>query len=313
MKYSLVIPVFNEEGNVANLHAEIVAAMDALPEEFLGGYEIIFADDGSSDKTVEILKGLSPVTVIELRKNFGQTAAMDAGIKHAVGDVIITLDGDGQNPPSEIVKLLEKMKADNLDIVSGWRKNRKDPFGKRFASRGANMLRGILVKDEIHDSGCSLKVYKRECFEGVDLLGEMHRFIPAVLKWSGFKVGEVEVSHRERTSGVTKYNWKRIVKGLIDMVAIWFWRKYARRPLHLFGGVGVIAGSAGVLIMLLSFIARIFFDYPLSTSIFPLIAMLLMIVGVQLFVSGLLADIAVRQYYRGPEHRPYSIKNVTIT
>ena len=313
MKYSLVIPVFNEEGNVANLHAEIVAAMNTLPEEFLGGYEIIFADDGSSDRTVEILKGLSPVTVIELRKNFGQTAAMDAGIKHAVGDIIITLDGDGQNPPSEIVKLLQKMKADNLDIVSGWRKDRKDPLGKRVASRGANMLRGILVKDEIHDSGCSLKAYKRECFEGVDLLGEMHRFIPAVLKWSGFRVGEVEVSHRERTSGVTKYNWKRIIKGLIDMVAIWFWRKYARRPLHLFGGLGVIAGGAGILIMLACFIARLFFSYSLSASIFPLIAILLMIVGVQLFVSGLLADIAVRQYYRGPEHRPYSIKNVTIT
>lgn len=301
----------NEEGNVAKLHTDIVSAMNALPQPYAGSYEIIFIDDGSSDNTVGILETLSPVTIIELRKNFGQTAAMDAGIKHAAGDVIITLDGDGQNPPKEIIKLLKTMDEGGYDIVSGWRKDRHDPLMKRFVSRGANMLRGVLVKDEIHDSGCSLKAYKRECFDGVDLLGEMHRFIPAVLKWSGFRVGETPVEHLPRTQGSTKYNWKRTVKGLIDMIAVWFWRKYARRPLHLFGALGLASIGAGTSIALFMLIARIFYAYSLSTSIFPLLSFLLIIIGVQFFISGLLADIAVRHYYRGPEHRPYSIRTIT--
>lgn len=307
MKYSIIVPVFNEEDNVAPLHAEIVETMEKLE----GGYEVIFIDDGSSDKTVENLHNLSPIVVVELRKNFGQTAAMDAGIKTAQGELLITLDGDGQNPPAEIPKLLKVMDEGGYDVVSGWRQKRKDPFFKRFVSRGANMLRSVFVKDQIQDSGCSLKVYKRECFEGVDLFGEMHRFIPAILNWSGFKIGEAAVEHRPRMHGSTKYNWRRVVKGFIDMLAVWFWRKFSGRPLHLFGGLGLFLILAGGALGFCLLVAKVFFAVPLGDSNLPLLAVLAVILGVQFFVSGILADIAIRNYYGGKK-MPYAIKKTTV-
>lgn len=293
MKYSVVVPVYNEEQNIPTLHGEIKTTMEAMGEQ----YEIIFIDDGSTDHTAQVIKTLSPVTFIQLRKNYGQTAAMDAGIKAATGEIIITMDGDGQNPPHEIPKLIQAMEETGKDIISGWRKNRKDTPMKKFTSRGANFLRGVLVKDDIHDSGCSLKAYRKECFEGVDLFGEMHRFIPAVLSWSGFSIGEVVVEHRPRVHGSTKYNWRRIVKGFIDMLAVWFWRKYSDRPLHLFGAGGLILiGLSGALMVYL-FIAKIFFKVHLTDSSLPLLAVLLIVLGVQFFVSGILADLAIRNYY----------------
>ncbi len=306
MKYSIIIPVYNEEENVPTLHKEIVETMSPLQQE----YEIIFIDDGSSDKTIQALQALTPVTIVELRKNFGQTAAMDAGIKQASGEIIITLDGDGQNPPSEIPKVLETMEQGNYDVVSGWRKNRKDPLLKRFVSRGANKLRDVFVKDKIHDSGCSLKAYKAYCFDNVDLFGEMHRFIPAVLAWSGFTIGEVVVEHRPRMHGQTKYNWKRIVKGFIDMISVWFWRKYANRPLHLFGSFGLLLmGISGVLFIYLV-VKRFVWHISISDSNVPLLAVLCIILGVNFFISGILGDITIRSYYRG-EHKPYSVKAIS--
>jgi len=305
MKYSIIVPVMNEEKNVIPLHTEIVATMDTLKEP----YEIIFVDDGSTDGTAAILQTLSPITVIRLRKNFGQTAAMDAGIKQSSGEIILTLDGDGQNPPSEIPKLLRVMEEGNYDVVSGWRRARKDTFFKKIISRGANLLRGFFVKDHIHDSGCSLKAYKRVCFDQVDLFGEMHRFIPAILSWSGFTVGEVEVKHRSRQFGNTKYNWRRIIKGLIDMMAIYFWRKYASRPLHLFGGFSaVLFFFSGILLCYLA-IKRLILAVPIAGSNLPLLAVLLTVIGIQFFVSGILADISIKNYYT-KERRPYSIASV---
>ena len=206
---SIVIPVYNEEGNVSDLHKEIKSVC------LLNGYiyEIIFVDDGSTDKTAEICKGLYPLKYIRMRKNFGQTSAMDAGIKAAQYDYIVTMDGDRQNDPADIPYMIKYLEDNNLDVVSGWRKNRKDSFLKCFTSRGANFLRHLIVKDGIHDSGCSLKVYRRECFDGVNLYGEQHRFIPAILKIKGFTIGEVVVNHRPRTSGKTKYNGKELLKG----------------------------------------------------------------------------------------------------
>lgn len=305
MKYSIVVPVYNEEENVRQLHSDIVAAMNAIGESF----EVIFIDDGSSDGTVASLHALSPIVVVELRKNFGQTAAMDAGIKTAQGEWIITLDGDGQNPPSEIPKLLEKQREGGYDVVSGWRKNRRDPFLKRFVSRGANLLRSVFVKDQIHDSGCSLKLYRRSCFDTVDLHGEMHRFIPAILDWSGYRIGEVVVSHKAREHGVSKYTWRRTIKGFIDMISVWFWRKYANRPLHLFGALAFFLVGLSVLLALYLFIVRIGFGMGIADSSLPLLAVLLMILGVQFFISGILADIAIRQYYSG-ERKFYSIRSV---
>lgn len=229
---SVVAPIYNEEGNVRELHREILDVCRKNQYNF----EIIFVDDGSSDQTAEICKTLKPLKLIRFRKNFGQTAAMDAGIKAAQYEYIVTMDGDRQNDPADIPKMIDYLIENKLDVVSGWRKNRKDTFMKRFTSRGANVLRHMIVHDGIHDSGCSLKVYKKECFNGVNLYGEQHRFIPAILRVKGFRVGEVAVNHRPRVCGKTKYNWKRTIKGFVDMVSVWFWNKYASRPLHLLGG-----------------------------------------------------------------------------
>lgn len=303
---SVVVPLYNEEGNVIELHKKIKEALEKLGKI----YEIIFIDDGSKDKTVEKCRELNPLKLIQFRKNFGQTAAFDAGIKEARGEVIITMDGDLQNDPADISLLLEEMKK-GFDVISGWRAKRKDTFSKRFFSRGANLLRKILIQDNIHDSGCSLKAYKRECFTDVDLFGEMHRFMPAILELQGYKVGEIKVSHHPRIHGETKYNWKRGIKGFVDMLSIWFWRKYANRPLHLFGGSGIIFILLGFAVLLWMAVEKIFFNASLSEKIWPLIGVFLFVVGIQLFVFGLLADILIKNYYKNRGQMNYNIKEIT--
>lgn len=304
---SVVVPLYNEEGNVKELHKRILDACQKLGKSF----EIIFIDDGSKDGTVADCEGLSPLVLIKFRKNFGQTAAFDAGIKQATGEIIITMDGDLQNDPADIGALLEKM-DEGFDIVSGWRFHRKDTFSKRFFSRTANLLRKILIRDTIHDSGCSLKAYKRSCFEDLDLFGEMHRFMPALLELQGYKVGEVVVSHHPRMHGVTKYNWKRGMKGFVDMVSIWFWRKYSNRPLHLFGGTGIVLSFVGTLIVLWMAVEKIFFGASLSEKIWPLVGIFFVLVGIQLFVFGLLADIMLKNYYKGQGKMNYNIKEISV-
>lgn len=302
---SVVVPLYNEEGNVAELHEKIVAACEKLEKPF----EVIFVDDGSSDRTNEICRDLRPLKLITFRKNFGQTAAFDAGIKNSSGEIIITMDGDLQNDPADIKILLEKL-DEGYDVVSGWRKSRKDSLMKKIFSRTANVLRKILIDDGIHDSGCSLKAYRRECFEDVDLFGEMHRFIPATLKVQGFKIAEVVVSHHPRKHGVTKYNWKRGLKGFVDMISVWFWKKYANRPLHLFGAGGLIIFAFGMVLGISLSFARIFFDFKLADRIWPLVAVFMVLMGVQLFVFGLLADISIKNYYKGQGRMNYKIKEI---
>jgi len=302
---SVVVPLYNEEGNVTELHQKIVSACEKLGRDF----EVVFIDDGSADKTNEICRTLRPLKLITFRKNFGQTAAMDAGIKNSSGEIIVTMDGDLQNDPADIQSLLNKL-DEGYDVVSGWRKNRKDKFLKHFNSRLANIMRKFLIDDGIHDSGCSLKVYRRECFEDVDLFGEMHRFIPALLKVQGFKITEVEVHHHSRKHGKTKYNWKRGVKGFVDMISVWFWKKYANRPLHLFGAGGLFLFGVGVLSGIAIAVARFFYSVPMSNKIWPLIAVFFVIMGIQLFVFGLLADIAVKNYYKAQGKMNYNIKEI---
>lgn len=303
---SVVVPVYNEEGNVQKLHSEIKRVCEKQKYD----YEIIFVDDGSTDKTAELALSLSPLTYITMRRNFGQTAAMDVGIKAATKAYIITMDGDLQNDPDDIPRLVEYLEANNLDVVSGWRKNRKDTTMKKFTSRGANMLRGFIVKDNIHDSGCSLKIYRRECFDGVNLYGEMHRFIPALLKIRGFTVGELVVNHRPRTAGVTKYNWKRTIKGLVDMINVWFWHKYAVRPMHLLGSTGLISLAIGVFFSLWSVI-QFLGGSKMSNQMTPLLAVLFLVLGLLMFVFGLMSDMLTKIYYGSKIGQPYSIKSVT--
>jgi len=185
IKYSVVVPVYNEEDNVTNLFGEILREMKKLGD----GFEIIFVNDASSDNTLEKLKNLSPVVIVDLRKNSGQSSAMDAGIKQVKGEVLITMDGDGQNDPVDIPALLDKMN-EGFDVVCGWRYKRKDTLEKKLVSKGAKFFRKFLVDDGVHDSGCSLRVYKKECFDDLDLCGEMHRMIPALMRWRGFRITE---------------------------------------------------------------------------------------------------------------------------
>ena len=273
-------------------------------------FEIIFVDDGSTDQTREMCKNLKPLKYIRMRKNFGQTAAMDIGIKTAQYMYIITMDGDGQNNPKDIPRLIECLEKGNYDVVSGWRKNRKDSFMKRFVSRGANLLRYLLVHDGIHDSGCSLKIYRRECFSEINLYGEMHRFIPALLEMKGYSVGEVIVDHRPRVSGKTKYNWKITFKFLIDMIALWFWNRYAVRPLHILGGVGIgflfLGGICGIWSVIL--FAN---GYKMSNNIMPpLLTVLFVVIGLMMFIFGLMSDVMSKIYYGIGVDHSYSVKEI---
>lgn len=306
-RISIVVPIYNEQDNVKELHGEINDVCKANGYT----YEIIFVDDGSTDDTYKEVQTLVPLKYIRLRKNFGQTAAMDAGIKAAQYDYIITMDGDRQNDPTDIPKLIQYLEENDLDIVSGWRKNRKDTFMKRFCSRGANFLRSILVRDNIHDSGCSLKIYKKECFERINLYGEMHRFIPAVLKMKGFSIGEVVVNHRPRIAGVTKYNWKRTFKGFVDMISLWFWNKFAVRPLHLLGSVGIITLIIAGLFALWT-LGLFITGEDLSNNFQPILTIFFSVTGVQLFIFGLLADILSKIYYGSKIDQSYNVKEVVI-
>jgi len=303
-KISLIIPVHNEAENIKDLVNEINSVCF---DKYI--YEIIIIDDGSTDNTKEIIKSLSPVKYIRLRRCFGQTAALDAGIKHAKYEYIITLDGDGQNDPKDIPDLIEYLEKTDLDIVSGWRKKRKDSVIKKFISRGANLLRSILIHDGIHDSGCTLKIYKKECFDQVSLYGEMHRFIPAILKIKGFNIGEIEVNHRPRTKGKTNYNWRRTFKGFIDMISVWFWNKYAVKPLHLLGGMGLFSIFLGFIT--LSYTVYLYISIgKVGHTAWPVLSVFLLLVGILLFVLGLIADILSKNYYETTIDKSYSIKEI---
>lgn len=296
-KISVIVPVFNEEKNVASLHNEIVNALKRMG----GPFEVIFVDDSSTDNTVKVLNELKPVTIIKLRKNSGQSAALDAGIKHASGSIIVTLDGDGQNDPADIPALLNKLK-EGYDAVCGWRYKRRDSLLKRFISRGAAVLRKVLVDDNVHDAGCTLRVYKKECFEDLDLYGELHRMIPALLKWRGFRVGELKVNHRQRKFESSKYTFMRVPKGFLDMLYVWFWRKYAYRPLHLFGGMGLFFIFFGICVLGLMFYLKVFYAYTLSDKIWPMVGFFSLIIGLQFLLSGILAAHSVesggaKKYY----------------
>jgi len=302
---SFVVPVYNEAENIAKLHAEIRQMADSLGVP----YEIILVDDGSTDGTRKILKSLSPAVIVLLRSNFGQTAALDAGIKAAQYPYIVTMDADLQNDPADVPGLVAQLEEDDLDVVSGWRKNRKDPVSKRFISRGANFLRGILVKDGIHDSGCTLKIYRKECFDQVNLYGEMHRFIPALLKMRGFQIGERVVNHRPRHAGVSKYNLKRTLKGLVDMIMIWFWNRYAVRPFHLLG-------PAGLIIVFISFVAAVvsvwefIHGQDMSETFWPMFSLLTFLIGLQFLILGFISDMLVKTYYGQSGNTAYSVKEI---
>ena len=308
MDLSIIIPAHNEDENVTTLCRELTGVLSVLKKT----YEIIFIDDGSTDRTFSILANLAKengdVRVIKFRKNFGQTAALDAGFKAARGKTIIAMDADLQNDPADIAPLLQKIQQ-GFDVVSGWRRERQDSYSKRMISAGANLLRKILLHDTIHDSGCMLKAYRREAVEHLDLYGEMHRFIPALVEARGFRIGELVVHHRPRHAGVSKYRLSRVLKGFMDMLVIKFWMQYGTRPAHLFGGLGLASGSVGFCIALVLSIEKLLFGVSLSNRPLLLLAALLMIFGVQLVMFGFLADILTKVYYGLEKKRSYEIES----
>lgn len=306
---SIVIPCYNEGKNVYVLFGQLKKVVLAMKKS----YEIIYVDDGSTDDTyrfLEKIRSLDPnVRVIKFRKNFGQTAAFDAGFSHAEGKVIISMDADLQNDPQDIPRLIEKMR-EGFDVVCGWRADRDDPFMKKFTSRIANKVRKSLTKETIHDSGCSLRAYKKECFDGLTLYGEMHRYIPAILMWKGFRVGEVKVHHHPRTYGKTKYGPKRVAKGFLDLLVVKFWMQYSGRPMHLFGGVGFLTSFLGSLIGIYLAIMKFFYHQAIGNRPLLLLAVLLIIIGIQFIVFGILGDILVKTYYESKGAKNYLIEKI---
>ncbi|RLC34392.1 glycosyltransferase [Candidatus Shapirobacteria bacterium] len=289
MKYSVVVPIYNEEASLADLHGELLSVLNKLKADF----EIIFVNDGSTDGSLSEMKKLLPLIVVDLKRNYGQSTALAEGIKLAKGEIIITLDGDGQNDPKDIPALLDKM-SQGFEVVCGWRKNRKDSFLIKSISRLGYFFRQILVKDGIHDSGCTLRVYKKDCFDGWNLYGEMHRMIVAILKWHGCKMAEIVVNHRPRRFGKSKYSWKKMFRGLLDMIIMWFWRKYEDRPMHFFGGVAMVFLFLSSMALFILAGLKIFWGYSLSDKIWPLVAFSGLMMGVQFLILGIVADLIIR-------------------
>ncbi len=292
---SIILPAKNEQENVPLLYDAILKAKIAQP------FEVIFVDDGSNDNTyteaVKIHEKDQRFKVLKFRRWYGQTAAMDAGIKHAQGNIIVTMDADLQNDPADINRIVAKLN-EGYDCVSGWRKNRRDPFTKKIFSKIANAVRNRIVKETLHDSGCSLKAYRKECFENITLYGEMHRFIPTVLRYRGFKIGEMVVQHHERKFGKTKYNFKRLFKGLFDLLFIKFWNDYSARPIHFFGTIAVTQWGASILVFIEQVIKAIIVR-ELTAGPLLILAGILLITGMLTFFFGFMFEILVRTYYQG--------------
>jgi glycosyltransferase involved in cell wall biosynthesis len=307
---SLIIPVYNEADNVAELYRELVAAMEKPGRS----YEIIFVDDGSSDGSwpvlTQIQKGDDRVRIIRLRRNFGQTAALTAGFDHARGEIIISLDADLQNDPADIPRLIQKIE-EGFDLVSGWRRNRKDRlFSRRVPSAVANWLISRITHVRLHDYGCTLKAFRREVIKNIKLYGELHRFIPAIASHMGVAIAEVQVNHRPRRHGKSKYSIFRFTRVILDTVTVKFLLTYSTRPLQIFGFIGMVSGALGLIISLWLSYQRLFLNKSLAERPLLFLGVLLIMIGFQFITLGLLAEIMVRAYHESSGKAIYFIREV---
>ncbi len=308
---SVFLPVYNEEPNLLPLHTKLEEALKALGRTA----EVIYVDDGSSDGSLNVLREIARlddrVRVVALKRNYGQTAAMAAGIDAAQGDVLIPMDADLQNDPADIIRLLDKM-DEGYDVVSGWRKNRQDRMiTRKIPSMIANRLISWIGGVPLHDYGCSLKAYRRESLEDVKLYGEMHRFIPIYAAWAGARVTEIPVAHHPRKMGQSKYGLSRTVKVIFDLITIKFMASYQTKPLYLFGWAGLLTFAVSLLSALLACLMK-FADWPhhadfIQTPL-PVMAMVMLVLGIQLFLMGLLAEMLVRTYHESQEKRIYAVR-----
>ncbi len=305
---SVFLPVFNEEPNLRPLHLKLNYALKALGRTA----EIIYVDDGSTDGSLTVLRDLAQrdkrVRVVALKRNYGQTAAMSAGIDAALGDVLIPMDADLQNDPADIVRLLEKL-DEGYDVVSGWRKNRQDKaLTRKFPSMIANRLISWIGGVPLHDYGCSLKAYRRESLQDVRLYGEMHRFIPIYASWAGARVAEIPVEHHARTMGSSKYGLSRTLKVVFDLMTIKFMASYHTKPIYIFGTFGMIAIGLSVLAGIWATVLKVWYGVSFILTPLPVITVVMLAIGVQFLLMGLLAEMLVRTYHESQAKTTYAVK-----
>jgi glycosyltransferase involved in cell wall biosynthesis len=308
MRLSLVVPVYNEEENLPLLFDAIHKVLDSVDQT----WELILVDDGSRDNSLAVLNELAlkdpqHVREIVFRRNFGQTAAIAAGIDNAAGEVVILLDADLQNDPADIPILLAKL-DEGYDVVSGWRKDRKDTYLTRtLPSNAANWLISVVTGVHLHDYGCTLKAYRRDALTGFRLYGEMHRFIPVFAHAVGARITEIPVHHHSRKYGKAKYGLERTIKVVLDLFTVKFLLDYSRKPIYLFGGAGMSLIIISALALVALLVRRVFWGVPVLTSPFFLIAVMFVIMGFQSILMGLIAELQVRTYYESQDKPTYNI------
>ncbi len=310
MDLSIVIPVYNEDESVGRLYSGLNKTLSKLKIK----YEVIFVDDGSIDRTYKELKKInkknSSYKIIRFRRNFGQTSAMSAGFHYSSGEVIITLDADLQNDPKDIPAILKKL-DEGYDIVSGWRRERKDKaVSRRFPSMVANKIISRLSGVYLHDYGCTLKAYRKEVIENIELYGEMHRYIPAVASRMGVSVAEIPVTHHSRKYGKSKYGISRTIRVILDIITIKFLLSYSQRPIQIFGLLGLLSGTAGFITTAYLIIMRIFFNQSLADRPLFILSIFMIFIGIQLITMGLLAEINMRIYHEAQDKPTYVIRDI---
>jgi glycosyltransferase involved in cell wall biosynthesis len=305
---SVFLPVYNEEPNLRPLHAKLEEALKRLNRTA----EIIYVDDGSTDGSLKVLREVAEsdkrVRVVALKRNYGQTAAMAAGIDAAHGEVLIPMDADLQNDPADIIRLLDKL-DEGYDVVSGWRKNRKDKVvTRKIPSMIANRLISWIGGVPLHDYGCSLKAYRREALQDVRLYGEMHRFIPIYASWAGARVSEIPVEHHPRTMGKSKYGLSRTLKVVFDLMTIKFMASYQTKPIYVFGSFGMLAFFVSVVAGLYAVFLKLFHKADFVQTPLPILAIVMFAVGIQFLLMGLLAEMLVRTYHESQEKSIYAVR-----
>lgn len=304
---SVVVPVYNEEGNITGLDQKIKESVSKITSDF----EVIYVNDGSSDGTFQELKTLQNITILNLNRNYGQATAIDAGFRFCTGKYVVSLDGDGQNDPKDIPFLFDKLIKEDLDVVAGWRKKRKDSGGINILTRIGRLMRRLLIGDIVHDTGCTLRIYTRDAANCLDIGGEMHRYILAILKWNGFKIGEAIVTHHPRTVGKSKYNYSKAVRGFIDLVYIWFIQKYSQRPLHLFGYASLALFFVGSLSEFAAVYQKVFWGISINRSGYFLVGSFMLLTAIILFSFGIVIDLLINiKFNTSKNERRYRVREI---
>ncbi|MGD1947105.1 MAG: glycosyltransferase family 2 protein [Croceivirga sp.] len=305
---SIVVPLFNEQDNVSLLTQKIHESLEGY------SYEIVYIDDFSTDHTKKVIKDMKDprVALIELKKNYGQSLALAAGIDYAHGEYIITMDGDLQNDPTDIPKMLEFAITEEYDLITGIRQKRKDSLIKKIPSKIANFLVRRVTKLDIKDNGCALKVFTKDIAKGLNLYGEMHRFITLLAHLEGAQIKQVPVKHHARHAGQSKYGLERVFKVVADMMLLLFIRKYFQRPIHLFGIFGVLLMLLGMLIEMYLLVVKFGLGQDIGTRPLLIFGMMFILGGIQLFTIGIVMELLIRTYYESQSKRPYRIKKISI-